>query len=248
MPTTTTARTRRKSAPPTVFQPPIVPDPEPATPPKSPTPERETQPGKPTHYKGVEVVGDEPVGNLPGSPFRMLRLNLADGGIAYTCKDCWHTADTRGDIVTHRNREHGKQVGKRKPRIQYHRDTDPFDAVLPPRDDGSPAPGDLLDMSLREVVTLAPSLKAVFDLLDEKEREIAWLTEQLKANTIDKATRHKIEVYESHQTEIGELRATLAKQGNYDALKEEVYDLRAWKRKMITKLSQLGFQLSEEDQ
>jgi hypothetical protein len=223
--------------------------------PAEPEPEPEKTPAKvpvlnrPTHHNGVEVVKEHKLASLPnGAAFRISKLELADGTWAHACVDCLFTGETRGDIMAHRNAQHGARYGKKRPKIEYVRDQGVLDLVLPPREDGTPAPLVPLDMTLREIITVAPSLLVLMDMLDAKERAVEQLTEQLGQATISRQDMHKITVYESHQTEIGELRATVARQGNYEEIKEELYALRSWKRKMITRLSQLGFHLSEEDQ
>lgn len=243
MPTTTMRRTRRKPAP-AAFQPPIAPD-EPAPEAK---PARVPVNARPTHHNGIEVVQEHKLASLPnGAAFRITKLELADGGWAHACVDCTFTSDSRGDIMAHRNAEHGAKYGKRRPKIEYVRDQGVLDIVLPPREDGSVAPLVPLDMTLREIVTVAPSLLVLMDMLDAKERLVEELTAELGKHQISRQDQHKIEVYESHQTEIGELRATLARQANYEEIKEEMHALRSWKRKMTTRLSQLGFHLSEEE-
>lgn len=236
----TSTRTRRRPIAKATFQAPVLPNLPSA---------KQVTPQRPTHHNGVEILDEQRIPSpLPhGGPFRITRLRLADGKLAHGCFDCLFTAETRGDIVAHRNAEHGGRVGKKAPKIVFERDPELLDVVLPPRDDGTPAPLLPIDMTLREIVTIAPSLMVLFNNLDAKERECEALREQLDQIRVSKADQHKIDVYDSHQQEIGELRALLAKQGNYEVIKEELYELRAWKKKFITKLKALGFTNHEED-
>jgi hypothetical protein len=211
-------------------------------------PEVVPEPDRPVEHNGIAIEREEPVPSpLPGAaPFKYSRLMLADGGSAFACRDCLFTGDTRGDVMAHRNAEHGARYGKRRPKVVYEPDDDITDLVLPPRADG-PAPDALLEMTIGEHLAIAPTIKALGDLIDRLEQERDELAEQLKTARIDKSTQHKIDVYESHRQEILELRGQLNRQANYEALRNEVLELRGWKRKITHQLSRIGFKLDEEE-
>lgn len=203
---------------------------------------------RPTTYKGVAILNEVPIEHLPGKPFRISRLFLENDEVVFACRDCLEVADTRGQIMAHRNAEHGSRIGKHGARHLYEpRKTAP-DPIVPIRADGT-RPTTPMEMTLGEFIAVAPSIAAMGDLIEKMEQErdaaLAELNERTKH---DRANQHKIDVYDSLRSEVVDLRLAVQRQGNYEQVKQEMYDLRAWKKKMITKLSALGFQLTEEDQ
>jgi hypothetical protein len=204
----------------------------------------------PAEIDGVTVEREELLHNLPGAAFRISKLHLADGSMVFACRDCYATGETRGSVMAHRNAEHGARYGQKRnnqaalPLL----DMAP-DPVLEPREDGQPAPSSPMEMTLGEILALAPSLAALGDLVDrlETERDAA-LAEIADHAQHSRENQHKIESYDSMRDELIDLRLRLRQQANYQAVKEEMYALRAWKTKMIKKLAGLGFSLQEEDQ
>lgn len=182
---------------------------------------------RPSHHNGVAVEREERIciGPNGSGKIKISRLFLVDGTMAHACWDCTHTAPGRGDIVVHRNEAHGTRSGKKPPKVIYEKSpqAELFDVVLPPRSDGRPAPESAVDWTLGEFLAIAPNLKAFGDLFDRLERE----NEELRTQTrVSRADQHKIDVYESNQQEIGELRA--------------------WKKTTIRTLGKLGFALQED--
>lgn len=231
MPVTASNRRRTNRRPPTAspFQAPLMTQPEQE---------------RPTDHQGIPVVKEEALRSpLPGAgEFRISKLYLANDTVAYACRDCLETANTRGEVMAHRNQEHGSRYGKKTPRVIPVKDRDVLDVVLPPRPDGNPAPSTLMELTLGELLALAPSLKALGDLIEQLERE----RDEAAGERLSRADRHKIEIYESHQAEIVELRAVKARTANYEEIRQEVADLRAWKKKITAKLHSVGFHLEEE--
>lgn len=258
-----TSRTtsRRSAAPPVAFN-------APATPTDPPVQRRTTRapapalvaPVEPTdkhprpaHHKGLAVVSEERIGSLPnGAKFKISKLELADGSSAFACWECTVTGDTRGDIMAHRNADHGARIGKNRATVTFpkeiEKDPDLFDLVLPVREDGT-SPGDNpMYWQLGEVIAIMPTVKALGDLIQRLEEENDKLLYEVKQTRVSRADQHKIDVYTANQAEIVELRSRLAKQGNYEQVKEELYALKKWKSNIIKKLKAVGFQLSEEDE
>lgn len=223
---------RRKPVPPS-FQEPLI---------------QQRDPDRPVEHNGIEIVREEIVASpLPhAAPFKYTRLIMADGGTGFACRDCLYTCDTRGEVMTHRNAEHGARYGKKRPKVLLPETGDVLDVVLPPREEG-PAPETFYEMTMGELLALAPSIHAMGDTFDRLERERDEALADLAANRVDKATQHKIDVYETLREEIVDLRLIVNRQANYDALRDEVVALRNWKRKMVNRMSQLGFRLDEEE-
>lgn len=242
---TATNTTRRRRIPVPAFQEPLIAEKRQASPPEPPEPESAEE--RPTEYNGIPVEREEPLPSpLPkAQPFRISRLYLANGVIAYACRDCLFTADGRGEVMVHRNAAHGSRYGKKRSQVILAKDPTVEEFVLPPRKEG-PAPDTLLEMTIGEFLAVAPTIKALGDHLEQLETEKNDLQRQLAEVRIDRSTQHKIDVYESHRQEILDLRLTVQKQANYEQIREELYELRAWKRKITHKLSQLGFKLDEE--
>ncbi len=199
---------------------------------------------RPTHVGGVAVTGEEPVANLPGKPFRISKLFLADGSTAFACRDCPYTDDSRGKIMTHRNAAHGARIGTKRPSKN-----DAPDPVLPPREDGTAVPHRPMDMTIGEIVAIAPSLMALGDLLDKLESERDEARRELKQLRVQvRENAQKAASFDTLQEEVIELRVHMANTANFEKIREEWNALKQWKRKMITRLKSLGFQLTEEDQ
>jgi hypothetical protein len=271
VPATTPARNRAKARKAVshrgglTFQEPLIeeqkpePAPEPTPEPEpEPTPEPTPKPtlaasqadsdDRPRDHKGIPIVREELTSSLPnGAPFRISRLHLSDGTIAFACRDCLDTEDTRGAVMAHRNREHGATFGKKRPKVEPLADKFVGDLVLPPRKDG-PAPSNPMEMTVAELMALLPSISAIGDLIDrmEQERDHA-VNELIEREAHDRENKHKIAVYPSLQEEVVDLRGRLRGVGSFDEMKAELIELRRWKKEMIKRLSALGFTLSEED-
>lgn len=231
------AKTTRRSAPRATFQEPLV-----AAPP--------TESDRPQDHKGIPVSHEELQSNLPnGAAFKVSRLHLADGTTAYACRDCLHTADTRADVQHHRNAVHGARFGKKTPRVIFPADKNVGDLVLPERQPGVAAPSDPMQMTIAELLALMPSIGAVGDLVDraEHERDLAKI-ELEERRRHDRENAHKIAVYDSLQAQIVELRMLVKHTGSYEQMKTELLALRAWKKKIMSKLDAVGFKFIEEDQ
>jgi hypothetical protein len=207
---------------------------------------------RPTEHNGIKIEREE----LINSPllhkkafFKYSRIHLTDGSIAFACRECLATADSRGDILVHRNREHGARTGMKPIKVSPPALTanTPLDLVLAPRADG-PAPSDTMQMTVGEILALMPSIGALGDLVDKLERENEQLRAELNETRIDRATQHKIDVYETNREEIVSLRLQVQKWANYEQVKEEMYALRTWKRKILTKLNAVSSVVSEDDQ
>lgn len=207
------------------------------------------EPDRPSAHDGIPVVKEELISALPNgkAPFRFTRLHLANGTQAFGCRDCLATADTRGQILLHRNEAHGARNGKKPPRVVPQDRSTVLDLVLPPRGD-EPAPSDPMQMTVGEILSLLPTIGAMGDLIDRLEQERDDALKLANEHRIDKSTQHKIDVYESHRQELVDLRLQVQKCANYEAIKQELYDLKAWKRRFTTRLKKVGFQLSEEDE
>lgn len=186
----------------------------------------------------MRILREEPIRHLPNAPFRISRIFLANNETAYACRDCTATANSRGEIMIHRNEQHGARIGQKRP------DKPVLDLVLPPRKDG-PAPSDPLDMTFRELLKLMPSIGALGDLVEQMERERDAAIRMLGEH---RRNQVKIDGYDEMLAELTGARIQLRQWANYEEIKAELYSLRAWKKKIIAKFSSLGFQLNEEDQ
>lgn len=227
-----TTAPRRKVAPPS-FQQPLMPEPEPK---------------RPRDHNGVPVEREELYSNLPtGGAFKISKLHLSNGEIAFACRDCTFTGDNRRDIMLHRNELHGAKYGKPTPRLlKKTPDKHITDVVLPPREDGSPAPTHFMERTVGEFLAIAPSLAALGDTFDRLEAERDAALAEVAENRIDRVTQHKIDAYDHLKSEIVELRRVVASQGNYEEIKEELYRLRAWKKKITAKFDSVGFKYEED--
>jgi hypothetical protein len=204
--------------------------------------------GRPRAFEGIAVLKEEPIEHLKGKPFRISRLFLANNEIAFACRDCIFAGPTRGSVMQHRNREHGSRTGMKQPKVTLPVLREAPDPIVPERANGS-RPMSPMEMTIGEILSIAPSLAALGDLIETLEQERDSLLHDLNTRLRHgKENQHKIDVYESLRAEVIDLRLTVNKQGNYEAVKEEMYALRAWKKKIIARLSAVGFHLSEEDQ
>lgn len=183
-----------------------------------------TEPDRPTDHNGIPVVREELIANLPKAPFKISRLFLADDTVAFACRDCLFTGDSRGAVMLHRNEEHGASFGRSRVDLVPLKTTP--DPVLPPRADG-PAPSNPLEMTLGEFLALAPSLAALGDLVDHMQSE----RDDAQAELVE-LRRHEKE--------------NAAKIAHYDQNRDELVYLRNWRRKMIKRLNDMGFSLNEE--
>lgn len=186
------------------------------------------EPERPDRHNGIKVVREELLQNLPRAPFRITRLWLDDGNVAFACRDCLFTGDSRGIVMAHRNETHGASFGLKR-RIA---DIPPFrgtpDPIIAYGEGRTPSP-DPLDWTLKELLAVCPSITALGDLVEEAQRQRDTAVEDLadlKISTRD--MRIKAE--------------------QYDKVRDELNALRNWKRKMITRLEQMGFSPKEEDE
>lgn len=209
-----------------------------------------TDPDRPTDHNGVPVEREELRSNLPsGSPFKISRLHLANGELAWACRDCLFTGDRRADVAEHRNEKHGARFGKKTVRVlvpKAEKGEDLLDAVLPPRADGSPAPSSFLERTVGEFLAIAPTLAALSDTIERLEEERDTALNKVIESQISRADRHKIAVHDELRDEVADLKAQLARSANYEEIKAELYELRLWKRNVIKKLHAVGFKLEEE--
>lgn len=85
-----------------------------------------------------------------------------------------------------------------------------------------------LEMTLGELLAVAPSIKAMSDYVARLEHEVAEAREAVaKAEFLSRANKYKIDCYEVNR--------------------EELAQLRQWKKRVVNKMKLLGFTLSEED-
>lgn len=206
---------------------------------------------RPTEVDGVAVVREERLTNYQGSHFKISKLYLADGVTVWGCWDCLYVAESRGAVMSHRNADHGSRYGQKQPKVTFETPDDDVqieDVVLPPRENGSPAPNTIMEMTVGEFLALMPTISALGDTIERLEKENDELKEALAENRIDRVTQHKIDVYETNRAEILDLRLMKQKHDECEDYREEVKELRAFRRKMITRMKQLGFRLSETEE
>lgn len=227
----------------------------PGRPRKNPLPIQRAVPVPPLRQvNGVTVVKMEPVAPLgPDKPTRIVKIFLADDTMLFGCRDCPDELDFtggRGDVMAHRNAVHGARYGRKQPKIVHEQPTLPeaLDVVLSPRRDGTTRDS-LYEMTMGEILTLMPSIKALGDLIESTERERDQLLTELNGyRAFEKSNRAKLDAFDELRDELVELRMQVRQWGNYETVKAEMYELKAWKKKMIARLKGLGFQLSEEEQ
>lgn len=202
---------------------------------------------------GLDVVNIVRFESLPGKPMRMNLIKLEDGSQLFGCYDCPDVLDftgSRGEVMAHRNALHGAMFGKRKPKVvpDPSSQMDVLDIVVESRGPDQPAPQTPYDMTVRELLAIMPSVAALGDLIDRTEAERDALLAELNAyRAHDRENKAKIEGFDALRDEVIELRVQMRQWGNYEAVKAEMYALRGWKRKIITKFKALGFQFDEED-
>lgn len=204
---------------------------------------------------GVDVVRVEPIAPLgPDRPMRIAKIFLADGRMVHGCRDCPDLLDftgSRGDVMAHRNEVHGARYGKKRPKISAQQQELPevLDAVLAPRTDGKPAPSSVYEMTMAEVIALLPSIKALGDLVESAETENDKLLDELNAlRAFERQNRAKLDAFDELRDELVELRIQIRQWANYEAIKAEMYELKAWKKKVSARLKSVGFLLSDEEQ
>jgi len=206
--------------------------------------------GRPTEHNGVRIVEEQPrLSPLNQSPMKISNLKLADGKKAFACRDCEMTGDTLADVMHHRNEDHGSKYGKKHLKVQVKIPADPYlgDIVLPPRN-GNPAPADTMEMTMREVLSLMPSIAALGSLVEQLETDRDLLAAELERRRREDALNApKLTSYDSLMAELVERRMTMKGAGSYDDLKAEVAELRAWKKAVIKRFGAIGFQFTEED-
>ncbi len=206
---------RKKTADP---QPALIEEPEPEEMPED----------RPSRHNGIKIVREELVSNLPRAPFRISRLWLEDGNVAFGCRDCLFTGDSRGIVMAHRNEMHGANFGAR----WKHKDLPPQRAtpdIVLPDSEGRSISADPLDWTLKELLAVCPSITALGDMVEEAQRRADAAVEEL------------------HELKIA-TRDMRAKADQYDAVREELNALRNWKRKITTRLKQVGFSLDEDEE
>lgn len=235
---------------------------------------------RPTEHNGIPVEREELLGNLPsGAHFKISKLHLANGTVAYACRECLFTGDTMTDARNHRNQEHGARFGNRPPVITNEPEAltkqpetsepettdadEPTDVLGPPVIEPkllsepltTPAKKHptmpklskhILEKTLGEFIALCPSIDAMGDTIDRLQAEIDDLKAELDASQLSKEDQHKIHVYEQNREEVLSLRLEMHKHKNCEEIRTERDALRAWKKKMRTKLKALGAQLGEE--
>lgn len=203
---------------------------------------------------GIDVTEIKAIESLPGAPLRIAIATLADGSTVHACLDCPDPLDftgTRGEVMSHRNAEHGARYGKRRPKSDPVDDElpDVLDAVLPPRADGNPAPDAIYEMTFGEVLALMPSIKALGDLIEKVETERDdLLTEVKELRVFERENKAKLMVYDDLREEVVGLRVQFRQWANYEVIKQEMYDLRAWKKAITKKLTAVGFQLTNTEE
>lgn len=236
MPTAAAPPRRRQRAGNPAFQEPLMPGPDQS---------------RPQDHNGIPVVREElRMSPLPTckAPLRISRLHLADKSLAFACRDCLFTGDTLKDVMHHRNAAHGAKYGKKKPKVEFPTDEDPTDIVLLPRAADIPAPGDVMEMTMAEVLSLLPSLQALGALVQHTEAENEALKAELfQRKQFDLANRDKLAAYDSLQEELVDRRLNMKGVGSYDELKAELVKLREWKKQIIKRFSAIGFQFLEEE-
>lgn len=203
---------------------------------------------RPTHHNGVLVLEEELLMHLPNAPFRVSKIHLENGKVAFACRDCdTFTGDSRGQVMEHRNREHGARYGKRKPKVELVVENEAPDLVLPERAEGVPAPSDPLKWTIEELLRLLPSISALGDLVDSSQEAADEALAQLGDH---RANQFKIDGYDDLREELHAAKLQLRQQSNYADLLVEVHRLKAWEKRTIAKFKQLGFVLagSEADQ
>lgn len=213
-----------------------------------PPPAVDDEPTRPTAHNGIEIVEEELRRNLPhGGAFKISRLKLVDGTTAFACRDCLHTDDTIALVMKHRNAEHGSKYGKKAPKVIFPRDTLVGDFVLPPRGD-KPAPTNPMELTLAEILALAPSYAAMIDLLDRTEAERDAAVAELAAmRSQHKDAAHALSVYPALQDQVVELRLKVKDVGSFDEMKAELLALRLFKKNITKKLESLGFSFIDDD-
>lgn len=236
---------QRRKPPEPEFQEPLLPNPPPA--PEQP----KLEPGRPTKHKGIPVVREElRKSQLPtvNAALKISKLHLADETYAFACRDCLFTADSLAEVMHHRNDEHGSKYGKKHLKVIVPPDSHLGDVVLAPRGAGVPAPANIMEMTMAEVMSLLPSIAALGDLISRTEAERDEAVEELKwRRQEDYLNGPKLAAYDSLQAELVERRMTMKGHGSYEDLKAEVTDLRAWKKSIIKRFSAIGFTFNEED-
>jgi hypothetical protein len=204
---------------------------------------------RPQDHNGIPVVREELVGNLPtGAKMKISKLHLSDGTLAFACRDCLFSADSRAEVMQHRNQQHGSRYGKKTPKLVFAKDKDVHDVVLPPRTDG-PAPGNIMEMTMAEVLALMPSIGALGDLVEEATHRAELAEVELaERRRHDRENEQKIAAYDSMREELVDRRVAMKGFSSYDDMKNELRELRAWKQKITARLKPLGFVLAEEDE
>lgn len=207
------------------------------------------QPARPTEHNGIPIVNEEcrasPVN--PKAFLKITKLHLSNDTIAFGCLDCLFTGDTRSELQRHRNAEHGTRFGKRRAKVRFATDDNLGDLVLPSRPDGTPAPIDVLEMTLAEFLSIMPSFAALMQYIEDIENRHQQLVDLVRQQKDElKASAYAVAVYPALQEEVIDLRLKIKGVGSFEANKAELLVLRDWKNKMTKRLATLGFVLNEE--
>lgn len=255
----TAAEPRRRGRPPKAsFQEPLMPTAKQEPPKRVPGPRGQqalmsvVDEGRPQEHKGIQVIREElRPSPLPQckAPLKISKLHLADGSLAFACRDCTETGDTLADMMQHRNAVHGSKYGKRRPKITFPADADPMDMVLPRRAVDIPGPDELMEMTVAEMMSLLPSIGAIGAYVEQVERENADMRAELdERHQFFEANKTRLANYEAMEAELVDRRLTMKNTGSYEELKTEVVKLRAWREKMIKRFSAVGFVFTEEEE
>lgn len=211
---TTTARTRRRTAPPppATFRQPAIPE-------VAEKPEKRM-------VNGLEVIEEHLIRLQPkANPIKISKLELEDGSFVHACRECDFTG-SRGDCMAHRNRVHGARFGMRRKK------EDVLDLLVPTKQESDVAPETPGEMTLAQIQAIMPSIKALGDLVDELERERDELAQRCaEYEKFERTNATKLLEYDELQAAVVELRIRDRQRGNYEEIKAELYELRAWKKK-----------------
>jgi hypothetical protein len=207
---------------------------------------------RPRDHRGIPVVREELISSpLPtGGKFRISKLHLADGALAFACRDCQFTDDSRGAVQEHRNAEHGARFGHRTPKLIYDKTNRVLgDLVLPEREDGQQPPFDVMKMTISELLALMPSIGALVSYIDDLELANDTLKAEVREQRNEiRGNAHKVAGFDSLQEEVVDLRLKVRNVGSFDEMKTELLQLREFKKRTIARFKSLGFVLAEEEE
>jgi hypothetical protein len=169
---------------------------------------------------GVEVVEVQEIRLHPkAGALKVVRLIMADGTVLHGCREC-DFSGSRGDVMAHRNAVHGARYGKKTPAA-------PGDVIVAQRENGF-VPQAVQDMTIGELVAIMPTVKELGDLVERMD---------IERNEAVRALRDLEGQYHRNRVRIE----------GYDSMREELMELRSWKKKMVQRLAALGFKLEEDE-